>query len=47
MGELHREGLTLMLVTHDPVVGAQAQRMIRMRDGAIVADGAIAEGGTG
>jgi putative ABC transport system ATP-binding protein len=46
MGELHREGLTLMLVTHDPVVGAQAQRMIRMRDGAIVADGATAEGGT-
>jgi len=47
MGELHGEGLTLMLVTHDPVVGAQAQRMIRMRDGAIVADGATAEGGTG
>jgi putative ABC transport system ATP-binding protein len=40
MGELHREGLTLMLVTHDPTVGALAQRMIRMRDGAIVTDGA-------
>jgi putative ABC transport system ATP-binding protein len=39
MNELHREGLTLMLVTHDPAVGAQAQRMIRMRDGTIVADG--------
>ncbi len=47
MGELHREGLTLMLVTHDPAVGAQAQRMIRMRDGAIVADGATPGGGTG
>jgi putative ABC transport system ATP-binding protein len=39
MVELHREGLTLMLVTHDPTVGALAQRMIRMRDGAITADG--------
>jgi putative ABC transport system ATP-binding protein len=36
--ELHREGLTLMLVTHDPVVGALAQRTIRMRDGGIEAD---------
>ena len=34
MQALHREGLTLMLVTHDPTVGALAQRMIRMRDGA-------------
>ena len=38
MNELHRDGLTLVLVTHDPAVGAQAQRMIRMRDGSIVAD---------
>jgi putative ABC transport system ATP-binding protein len=38
MNQLHREGLTLMLVTHDPAVGAQAQRMIRMRDGRIVED---------
>jgi len=42
MNELHRDGLTLVLVTHDPTVGAQAQRMIRMRDGSIVADGATA-----
>jgi putative ABC transport system ATP-binding protein len=45
MNQLHREGLTLMLVTHDPVVGAQAQRMIRMRDGQIVADGTTANRG--
>ena len=38
MNQLHREGLTLMLVTHDPAVGAQAQRMIRMRDGRIIED---------
>jgi putative ABC transport system ATP-binding protein len=39
MNELHRDGLTLVLVTHDPTVGAQAERMIRMRDGSIVGDG--------
>jgi putative ABC transport system ATP-binding protein len=47
MGELHRDGLTLVLVTHDPVVGEQAQRMIRMRDGVIVADGARSGSGSG
>jgi putative ABC transport system ATP-binding protein len=39
MNELHHDGLTLVLVTHDPGVGAQAERMIRMRDGSIVRDG--------
>jgi putative ABC transport system ATP-binding protein len=38
MNELHGDGLTLVLVTHDEVVGSQAQRMIRMRDGLIVQD---------
>jgi putative ABC transport system ATP-binding protein len=41
MNELHAEGLTLVLVTHDPAVGAQAQRVVRMRDGSIVADGLV------
>jgi putative ABC transport system ATP-binding protein len=30
---LHREGRTLVLVTHDNAVAARAQRQIRMRDG--------------
>lgn len=30
---LHREGRTLVLVTHDDAVAARAQRQIRMRDG--------------
>jgi len=33
--ELNAEGLTLVLVTHDPLIGASAQKLIRMRDGAI------------
>ncbi len=30
------KGLTIVLVTHDPTVAAQAQRTIRMRDGVVV-----------
>jgi putative ABC transport system ATP-binding protein len=36
--ELHGEGLTLVLVTHDPVIGETAQRLVTMTDGAIVSD---------
>jgi len=36
--ELHREGLTLILVTHDQGIGASGQRRIVMRDGRIVLD---------
>jgi putative ABC transport system ATP-binding protein len=35
---LHAEGVTVVLVTHEMAVAAQAQRVIRMRDGKIVAD---------
>jgi putative ABC transport system ATP-binding protein len=33
--ELNDEGLTVVLVTHDPAIGAIAGRLIRMRDGLI------------
>ena len=33
--ELNSDGLTLVLVTHDPSIGETAGRTIRMRDGAI------------
>ncbi|HEX2039043.1 MAG TPA: ABC transporter ATP-binding protein [Acidimicrobiales bacterium] len=36
--DLHAEGLTLILVTHDEVIGASAERRVVVRDGAIVAD---------
>ncbi|WP_373768180.1 MacB family efflux pump subunit [Glaesserella sp.] len=35
---LHREGHTLILVTHDPKIAAHAQRIIEIKDGAIIRD---------
>lgn len=35
---LHDEGKTIIYVTHDDNIGAQAQRVIRIRDGLVVAD---------
>jgi putative ABC transport system ATP-binding protein len=36
--ELHSQGLTLVVVTHDPDVAGRAHRVITMRDGLIVED---------
>lgn len=36
LDELHGKGLTIVLVTHDPDVGARADRIVRMRDGRVV-----------
>jgi putative ABC transport system ATP-binding protein len=36
---LNSDGMTIVLVTHDPSVAAQAQRAIHVRDGLIVNDG--------
>jgi putative ABC transport system ATP-binding protein len=38
LAELHAEGLTLVLVTHNPAVAARAQRRITLRDGLIIDD---------
>ncbi|KGJ90531.1 ABC transporter ATP-binding protein [Thalassotalea sp. ND16A] len=38
LDELHREGATICMVTHDPRSAARAQRMIEVFDGKIVAD---------
>jgi putative ABC transport system ATP-binding protein len=34
--ELHAQGQTVLLVTHDPQIAAHAERTIRMRDGRVV-----------
>ncbi|MFO0577924.1 MAG: ABC transporter ATP-binding protein [Polyangia bacterium] len=36
--ELHKSGMTVVLVTHEPQVAAYAQRIIRFRDGRILSD---------
>jgi putative ABC transport system ATP-binding protein len=36
--ELHQQGLTLLVVTHDMEVAAQAQRIITIKDGLILSD---------
>ncbi|MGQ9546696.1 MAG: ABC transporter ATP-binding protein [Dehalococcoidia bacterium] len=35
--ELHEQGMTIILVTHEPDIAAYAQRIIRMRDGLLEA----------
>ena len=36
--ELHAEGLTVVLVTHEPDIAAYARRVILLRDGLVVED---------
>jgi len=40
--ELHQEGATVIIVTHDPEVAQHVNRVIRIRDGMIVADEVVA-----
>ena len=37
-GQLHRDGRTLVFVTHDAVVARAAQRVIRLHDGRVASD---------
>jgi putative ABC transport system ATP-binding protein len=36
--QLHREGQTIVIVTHDPEVGVHAQRRLALRDGRVESD---------
>ena len=37
-GELHREGMTIIIVTHDAAIADHCRRMVRLHDGRIVED---------
>ncbi|MFH1143832.1 MAG: ABC transporter ATP-binding protein [Candidatus Eisenbacteria bacterium] len=43
--QMNAQGLTVLLVTHDPAIGARARRRVRLADGAVVSDDARASGG--
>lgn len=36
--EVHREGITIVVVTHEADIAARTQRIIRLRDGAVVSE---------
>jgi len=38
IGRIHRQGVTVILITHNPEVAAHAERTIRLRDGMILGD---------
>ena len=38
LDELHAEGRTVIIVTHDPSIAARAERIVEMRDGEIISD---------
>jgi len=39
--KLHEQGVTIILVTHEHDIAIQAERMVQMRDGKIIADGPV------
>ena len=39
-GELHREGVSILMITHDPGIAAYADRTVEIRDGRIRGEGA-------
>jgi putative ABC transport system ATP-binding protein len=42
--DLHEDGLTLVLVTHDPDIGSSAERLVRMVDGRVAEDRRVGDG---
>ncbi|MBE7500223.1 MAG: ABC transporter ATP-binding protein [Verrucomicrobiales bacterium] len=43
---MNAEGLTLVVVTHDPLLGVRARRQVRLADGVVVADETAGARGT-
>ncbi|WP_433271519.1 ABC transporter ATP-binding protein [Micromonospora vinacea] len=45
--DLHRAGTTVVVITHDREIAGSLPRQVRMRDGAVQHDSALASGGVG
>jgi putative ABC transport system ATP-binding protein len=43
--QLHAQGMTLVMVTHDPDIGSQCKRIVHIKDGQITADERLAKEG--
>jgi putative ABC transport system ATP-binding protein len=41
--ELHAQGMTIVMVTHDPDIGNQCKRIVRIKDGRITSDERLAK----
>ena len=41
LADLHNEGATICMVTHDPRFAAHAQRQVHLFDGKVVAEGEL------
>ncbi len=39
LGQVHRQGQTIVMVTHDPDIGSMGDRLVFMQNGTIVSDG--------
>jgi len=37
LADLHRQGVTIVMVTHDPTMAARAERQLRLVDGQVAA----------
>jgi putative ABC transport system ATP-binding protein len=44
--DLHKRGITIIVVTHDPGVAARCQRVVRLKDGLVESDICNATGAT-
>jgi putative ABC transport system ATP-binding protein len=47
IGDLHAEGTTIVVITHDTAIAASLPRQLAVHDGAIVSDSALEDSGVG